>query len=120
MDTEKAFVDDTGEGQSIECTHEALVDVLVVLLYRFAHEVVGESHAARLVVASQELDVLGVVDLEGHDESHHLHGVGPAVHVVAQEQQVTVLGDVLVDISHNGQDLHEVVVLAMYVADDKG
>ena len=52
-----------------------------------------------LMVATDEVHILGVLDLEGQEQADGLQGVGPSVHIVPQEQVVDV-GDVACRAGH--------------------
>ena len=65
------------------------------------------------MVAAQQEEVLGVLDLVGEQEGDDLEPVLPTIHVVAQEQVVGVRREAAVL-----EEPEEVMVLAMDVADD--
>lgn len=98
MDAEESLIDIAGERESIEGSHKSLKNILVVLVQSFPHEVVGAGHATGLMVSPQQHDLLGVVELEGHNEGHDFDGIGPSVHIVPQEEQVG--GQVLIGIAN--------------------
>lgn len=79
------IVDHAGEGEEVKGVHHQVVDLLRVLHAALGAEVVLGGHDAGFMVSAQQENVLGVLDLEAHQQHHHLHRVYPAVHVVPQE-----------------------------------
>ena len=68
-------------------------------------------HLPAFVIASQHINGLGEVELEGVEEEDDLAGERPAVDVVAQEQILRFRG-----VAAHLQQLHEVVELPVDVA----
>mmetsp|Transcript_39827 Transcript_39827/g.86833 ORF Transcript_39827/g.86833 Transcript_39827/m.86833 type:complete len:440 (+) Transcript_39827:188-1507(+) len=85
---DQEFVEQAAEGQSVETLHELVIDFGVLELLRLAFEVEVGAHGARLVVAAQHEEVLGLLDLVGHEQGHHLQRLFAAVDLVAQEELV--------------------------------
>ncbi len=111
VDAQELLVHDGRQRQAAERLHAGLVDGLgvLVLALQLEGEVVGQVTA--LVVATQQPERLGIVDLERPQVEHALDAEITAVDVVAQEK-VPRLGRVTADL----KQLHQVVVLAVDVA----
>ena len=65
------------------------------------------------MVASQQIDRVFKLDLEGHDEGHHLDGERPPVDVVSQKQ---VLGGLKCAAGVVVDQLEKVIVLSVQIA----
>jgi hypothetical protein len=113
VDAQELLVHDRRQRQATERLHAGLVDGLgvLVLALELESKVVGQM--AALVVATQQPERLGVMDLERPQIEHALDAEVTAVDVVAEEE-VPGLGRV----SANLKQLHQVVVLAVYIAAD--
>jgi hypothetical protein len=90
VDAEVCLVDDAGQGQTVEEFHELVVYFLVVDFHSFGSEVVLLGHRAGLVVAPQQVHVVGVLQLYCHEQDHHLERLEAAVDVVAQENYLVI------------------------------
>ena len=83
MHTEDLVVDDDAEGQEVEHVGEVVPDVCVaVLAVAFRVETVGLGHAARFVVAADEVHAGWVAELEADEEGDCFDGEEAAVDVV--------------------------------------
>lgn len=84
MQTEDLVLDESGEGEEVEEVGEVLPDVgVAVLAETLVVEAVDLRDLARLVVAAEDGDALGVADLEGDEQGNCLDGVVATVDVVA-------------------------------------
>lgn len=84
MQTEDLVLDESGEGEEVEEVGEVLPDVgVAVLAETLVVEAVDLRDLARLVVAAEDGDALGVADLEGDEQGDCLDGVVATVDVVA-------------------------------------
>lgn len=113
MNAQELLVHDRRQRQATERLHAGLVDGLgvLVLALELEGEVIGQ--VAALVVAAQQPEGLGIVDLERPQVQDALDAEVAAVDVVAEEE-VAGLGGVAADL----KQLHQVVVLAVDVAAD--
>lgn len=113
MDAEKLLVHDSSEGQAAKGFDTGLVDGLgvLVLALELKGEVVGQMTA--LVVAAQQPERLGVVNLERPQVQDALDGKVATVNVITEEE-VARLGRVAADL----EQLHQVVVLSVDVTAD--
>lgn len=120
MHAEVLAVDDAGDGHGVEDVEYAFVDALRVLAAALGSEVVLLGHDPRLVVAAQQDYVAAVLDFQGHQDYHHFHRVYPSVDVVSQEDQFGFEGEVVLEGVAVGEDVEQVVELAVDVSDDDG
>mmetsp|Transcript_10129 Transcript_10129/g.20593 ORF Transcript_10129/g.20593 Transcript_10129/m.20593 type:complete len:302 (-) Transcript_10129:249-1154(-) len=112
---EELVVYDGGDGQKVEQIRDHLPHVRrAVLPQALVVEAVHLGDLARLVVAPDDRDALGVPHLEGEHDLNSLHRVVPSVHVVAEEEEVGA-GRRARDL----KELHDVVVLPVHVPDDR-
>ena len=114
VQAEDLVVDERRQGQVVEEVGEEFPHVRVaVFAQALVVEAVDLRDLARLVVAAQDGDALGVADFERDEEGHRLDGEVAAVDVVAHEEVVGVRvrpADL--------EELHQVVELAVDVAAD--
>jgi len=110
MDAQELLVHNRRQRQATERLHAGLVDGLrvLVLALQLESEVVGQ--VATLMVAAQQPQRVGVVDLERPEVENAFDAEVAAVDVVAQEE-IPRLGRVAADL----EQLHQVVVLAVHV-----
>ena len=125
MHSEDFSVDYSCDRQLIEELHRQVVNVVVVLSEDLQTESVLVRADACLVIASEQHDVLGPLQLETAQVRDDLPAVGSTVNVVSQEKQLVVLGaaplrvvyvvdhivQAAVDIADDGDlavDLHQV------------
>lgn len=86
MQAEDLVVNEGGEGEIVEEVGEGFPDVgVTVLAQALVVEAVDLGDLARLVVAPQDGNALGVSDLEGDEEGDGFDGVVAAIYVVACE-----------------------------------
>lgn len=91
VQAEDLVVDQRGKRQVVEQVGEVLPHVRVaVLAQALVIEAIHLRDLARLVVAAQNRDAVGVAHLERHQQRHGLHRVVAAVDVVAHEQVVGI------------------------------
>jgi hypothetical protein len=112
---EEAAVDERGDGEGAKGLDAGVVHTRGVLVQTFAleGEVLGKVSA--LVVAAKEGELGGVPQLEGVEIEQTLDAETSAIDVVAEEE-VRVVDEVTADFG--GEELHEVIVLAVDVPAD--
>lgn len=64
MKSQELIVDEAGNGQGIKGLHEQIVDLLIVLVQALSSEIEELSHLSALVIASQHVNGLRVVELQ--------------------------------------------------------
>lgn len=92
---------------------ECVVHGCAVLLLALDLEPVRARELEGLVVAAQEADVRRVLELEDEQQQDALDRVVPAVDVVPEEQEPVQAG-----VAGDGEDVQQIVELAVDVADD--
>jgi hypothetical protein len=107
---EDLLVDDGGNGQAVEAVGERLPQLDVVAALALVIEAVYAVDRRALVVATQDEEVLGVLDLVRQKQANRLEGLLAAIHVVAQEEIVRFWREASVF-----EQAEEIVVLSMDV-----
>ena len=110
MHANNLLVHDGRDGQTIEAVGEGLPQLDRVPPLALVVEAVDAVDRGALVVAAQQEEVLGVLDLVREQEADRLERLLPAVDVVAQEQVVCIRREPTVL-----EQPQQVVVLAVYV-----
>jgi hypothetical protein len=85
---EDLVVDDGGDGEAVEAVGEELPEADAEPALALVVEPVDSVDRRALVVASQQEEVVRVLDLVCQQEADRLDALLPAVHVVAEEQVV--------------------------------
>ena len=112
MHTEDGVCDYAGDGQVVEQVGEQLPHRgTAVLPLAFRVETVHLGYLPGFVVAAQKGHALWVPDLQQDQVRDGLHTEGASVHVVAQEQVVSVW-----HVAAHTEDLYQVVELAVNIA----
>lgn len=110
---ENLLVDDGGNWQAVEAVGKGLPQLDVVTTLALVVEAVDAVDAGAFVVASEDEEVLGVLDLVGKQEADSLQRLLSAIDVVAQEEVVGFGREASVL-----KEAQEIVVLAMDIAAD--
>jgi hypothetical protein len=82
---EDLLVDDGGDGQAVEAISEGLPQLDVVPSLALVVEAIDAVDGGALMVAAEDEEVLGILDLVGQEEADGLERLLAAVHVVAKE-----------------------------------
>lgn len=88
MHSENLLVNDGGNGQTVEAVGERLPQLDVVAALALVVEAVDAVDRGALVVAPQDEEVLGVLDLVGKEQADGLERLLAPIHVVAEEEVV--------------------------------
>ncbi len=115
MHGEDLLVDDGGNGQTVEAVGKGLPQLDVVAALALVVEAVDAVDGRALVIAAQDEEVLGVLDLVGQQQADGLERLLAAVDVVAQEEVVGLGREAAIL-----EQPQQVVVLAVDVAADLG
>ena len=110
MHAQDLVVDERGNRQAVEAVCEDFPELDAVTALALVVEAVDAIDGGALVVAAQQEEVLGVLDLVREQEADRLERLLPAVDVVAQEQVVCIRREPTVL-----EQPQQVVVLAVYV-----
>jgi hypothetical protein len=110
---EYLLVDDGRNGQAVEAVGEGLPQLDVVASLALVVEAVDAVDGGALVVAAQDKEVLGVLDLVGEQQADGLERLLAAIYVVAEEEVVGFGREAAVL-----EEAEEVIVLAVDVAAD--
>lgn len=113
MHGEDLLVDDGGNGQAVEAVGKCLPQLDVVASLALIVETVDAVDGSTLVVAAQDEEVLGVLDLVGQEKADGLEGLLATVDVVTEEEVVGLRWESTVL-----EETEEVVVLAVDVTAD--
>jgi hypothetical protein len=88
MHSEDLLIDDSGDGQTVEAVGKGLPQLDVVPTLALIVETIDTVDGGALVVASQDEEVLGVLDLVGQEEADGFEGLLSTVDVVTEEEVV--------------------------------
>ena len=90
MHAEDLFINNSSDRKAVEAICEGLPELDVVATLALVIEAVDSVDGGTLVVASQEEEVLRVLNLVCQEEADGLEGLLAAVHVVTKEEIVGV------------------------------
>ena len=110
---EDLLVDDGSDGQAVEAISESLPKLDVVSSLALIVETVDAVDGGTLVVAAQDEEVLGVLDLVGQEKADGLEGLLATVDVVTEEEVVGLGREAAVF-----EETEKVVVLAVNITAD--
>lgn len=110
---EDLLVNDGCDGQAVEAVRKCLPQLDVVPALALIVETVDAVNRGALVVATQNEEVLGVLDLVGQEKADRLERLLATVDVVTEEQVVRLWGETAVF-----EKAEEVIVLTVDVAAD--
>jgi len=110
---EDLLVDDSGDGKAVEAVGEGLPQLDVVAALALVVESVDAVDGRALVVAPQDEEVLGILDLVRQEQADGLQGLLATVDVVSQEEVIRFWWEAAVF-----EQAQKVVVLAVNVTAD--
>lgn len=110
---EDLLVDDGGDGQAVEAVGEGLPQLDVVSSLALIVETVDAVDRGALVVAAQDEEVLGVLDLVGEEQADGLERLLATIDVVTEEEVVGLGREATVL-----EQTQEIVILAVDVTAD--
>lgn len=113
MHGEDLLVDDGGDGQAVEAVGEGLPQLDVVSSLALIVETVDAVDRGALVVAAQDEEVLGVLDLVGEEQADGLERLLATIDVVTEEEVVGLGREATVL-----EQTQEIVILAVDVTAD--
>lgn len=90
MDAEDFVIDDGGHGEAVEALDELFPELQAVASLALVIETIDSIDRTALVVASQQEEVFWVLDLVSHHQTDHFQILLAAVHIVSEEQVVTL------------------------------
>ena len=111
--SEDLLVDNGGNGEAVEAVGKGLPQLDVVPPLALVVEAVDPVDRGALVVAAQDEEVLGVLDLVGEEEADGLERLLASVDVVAQEEVVCFRREPTIF-----EQTEEVIILAVDVTTD--
>jgi hypothetical protein len=110
---EDLLIDDGGDGQAVEAVRKGLPQLDVVSTFALIVEAVDSVDGSALVVASQDKEVLGILDLVCEKEANGLEGLLSSVDVVAKKEIVGFGRETAVL-----KQAQQIIILPMNVAAD--
>ena len=113
MHGEDLLINDGGNGQAVEAVGKSLPQLDVVASLALVVETVNTVDGSTLVVAAQDEEVLGVLDLVCEEQADSLQRLLATIDVVTEEEVVGLRWEATVL-----EETEEVVVLAMNVTAD--
>lgn len=108
---EDLLVDDSGDGKAVEAVGEGLPQLDVVTTLALIVEAVDAVDRSTLVVAAEDEEVLGVLDLVREQEADGLERLLATVDVVTEEKVVGLRGETTVL-----EQTQKIVVLPVNIA----
>jgi hypothetical protein len=108
---EDLLVNDGGDGQAVEAVGEGLPQLDVVATLALIVEAVDAVDGRALVVAAQDEEVLGILDLVGEQQADGLERLLAAIYVVAEEEVVGLGREAAVL-----EEAEEVIILPVDIA----
>lgn len=110
---EDLLVDNSGNGQTVEAVGKGLPELNVVATLALVVEAVDAVDGGALVVAAEDEEVLGVLNLVGEEKADGLEGLLATVDVVAEEEVVGLGRETTVL-----EETEEIIVLAVDITAD--
>jgi hypothetical protein len=93
---ENLLVDNGSNRQAIEAVRKCLPELDVVTTLAFVVETVDTVDRRALVVAAQDEEVLGVLDLVCEEQADGLQGLLAAIYIITEEEVVCLRGEAAV------------------------
>jgi len=113
MHGEDLLIDDGSNGQAVEAVRKCFPQLNVVAALALVVEAIDAVDGSALVVAAQDEEVLGILDLVGQEEADGLERLLASVDVVSEEEVVGLRGEAAVL-----EEAEKVVVLAVDITAD--
>ena len=113
MHAKNLLVDDGSDGKAVEAIGESLPKFDVVPSLALIIEAVDSVDRCALVVASEQEEVLRVLDLVGEEEANGLERLLSSVNVISKEEIVGLRGETAIL-----EESQEVIILAMHITAD--
>lgn len=110
---ENLLINDCSDGQAVEAVRKCLPQLNVVTALALVVEAIDSVDRRTLVVASEDEEVLGVLDLVGEQQADSLEGLLASVDVVTEEEVVGLRREAAVL-----EKTQQVVILAVDIAAD--
>lgn len=111
--SEDLLVDNSGDGKAVEAVGEGLPQLNVVSALALVVEAIDTVDGGTLVVATEDEEVLGILDLVGKQQADGLERLLASVHVVAKEQVVGLRRETAIF-----KETQQVVILSVDIAAD--
>lgn len=113
VNAENLTSDDSSDRETVEGVDEGLPDLDIAPALALIVETVDPGDVGAFVVAAEEEEVLGVLELVAHQKQNSLKGLLSAINVVAEEQVVGVWRE-----AAHLEHANQVGVLAVDIADN--
>jgi hypothetical protein len=85
MDTKVFIINYTSQWHSIEHIHDTKVQILIVLLTTFLIKVETLGHLPGLMIASEQENIVLVLNFHCHQQDYYLHAERSTINVVTQK-----------------------------------
>lgn len=113
MHREDLLVDDCGNWQAVEAIRKSLPELDVVASLAFIIEAIDAVDGGAFVIATQDEEVLWILDLVRKEQADGFEGLLAAVHVIAKEEVIRFWWEAAVL-----KESQKIVVLPVNVAAD--
>lgn len=90
MHAENLLINKCCDGEAIEAISEGLPQLDVIAALALIIKSVNTINGCALVVATEEEEVLRVLDLVGQEEAHGLEGLLATINIIPQEEVVGI------------------------------
>lgn len=111
MHGENLLVDNGGNGKAVEAVGESLPQLNVVATLALVVEAINAVDGGALVVAAQDEEVFGILDLVCEQEANGLERLLTTVDIVAEEEVVSLGREAAIL-----EETEEIIVLAVDIA----
>lgn len=113
MHREDLLVDDRGDWQAVEAVRKGLPKLYVITTFALIIETIYAVDGSTFVIAAQDEEVLGVLDLVGEEQADSLERLLASIDIIAKEEVVRLRWEATVL-----EQTQQVIVLAVDVTTD--
>jgi len=113
VNTEHLFVNDSCDGKAVEAVSEGLPQLYAVSSLTFIIEAIDTVDGSALVVATEQEEILGILDFVGKEKANGLKTLFATIDVISQEEIVGIRREATVF-----KQTKKIIVLAVDITND--